>query len=195
MDDGRHILLVGPQALAFARRAGIEPCAPGALMVDRRQPGGEPAPETGDPGGGTVGAVAVDREGHVAAATSTGGVGGKLPGRVGDSAIIGAGTYADDRHGAVSATGLGEAIIRVTLARLAIDALARGGDPQAACREALAVLSERVGARCGLILASATGDVGYAYTSDAMPVAYMHAGLDAPRTEREGGSGRVTGVP
>ncbi len=195
MDDGRHILLVGPQALAFAVRCGIEPCDPAALLVDRRRFGAAPAPQAEDPGVGTVGAVATDRDGHVAAATSTGGVGGKVPGRVGDSAIIGAGTYADDRHGAASATGPGEAIMRVTLTRLAIDTLARRRDPQAACREALGVLSERVGAQCGLIVTNAAGDVGFAYTSDAMPVAYMHAGLDAPRTEPEGGAGRVMRVP
>ncbi|HEY6423236.1 MAG TPA: isoaspartyl peptidase/L-asparaginase [Pseudonocardiaceae bacterium] len=65
----------------------------------------------GEPTGGTVGAVALDGEGHLAAATSTGGVTGQLPGRVGDTPIIGAGTWADDRSCAVSATGDGEALL------------------------------------------------------------------------------------
>ena len=181
LEDGHHILIVGPQALRFARSAGIEECDLAALNV-------RTAPTTST---GTVGAVAVDRDGHVAAATSTGGVGGKRPGRVGDSAIIGAGTYADDRHGAVSATGLGEAIMRVTLARLVVDGMGQGRDPAAACRHALAVLGERTGAACGLIAVHTAGRIGFAYATDAMPVAFMHADLAAPCSEDEGGGGRI----
>src|SRR5581483_12307998 len=79
----------------------------------------QPAPAPGKLG--TVGAVACDREGHVAAATSTGGLFLKMPGRVGDTPIIGAGTYADDEAGAASCTGKGEAILKVSLAKMSVD--------------------------------------------------------------------------
>src|SRR3989304_1229202 len=98
-------------------------------------------PRAGAGGGGgggqrgeTVGAVALDLGGHIAAGTSTGGTAGKRPGRVGDSALIGCGTYADSRVGGASATGLGEAIIRVVLARFAVEQIRDGGDPQGAAR-------------------------------------------------------------
>jgi beta-aspartyl-peptidase (threonine type) len=117
---------------------------------------------------GTVGAVATDLQGHVAAATSTGGTFFKLPGRVGDSPIIGAGTYADDRAGAASCTGEGEAILKVTLARGAIDLLKGGATAQAAAEAALAILSERIHAQAGLIVASPSGDVGLAFNTQHM---------------------------
>jgi beta-aspartyl-peptidase (threonine type) len=164
------VFLVGAQAARFAAAAGVPTCDPSALIVDtqrRRSPG-------------TVGAVAVDGRGRVAAATSTGGIMGKLPGRVGDSAVIGAGTYADDRLGAASATGPGEAIIRLTLARRALELLARGADPSIAGEQAVGEVLERTGARCGLILADPSGRVGAACTAEEMPVSYMHAGLPAP---------------
>jgi beta-aspartyl-peptidase (threonine type) len=181
MEDGRHVLLVGAPALAFARARGIAECDPHTLAVERQRrrfaAGGEAAgPSSGD----TVGAVAVDGDGHVAAATSTGGVMRKLPGRVGDSAVIGAGTYADDRLGAASATGVGEPILRLVLARHAVDLLADGLDPAIAARRALAVLEERLGARAGIILLDPAGRLGIAFTTPGMPAAYMHAGLAEP---------------
>ena len=177
MEDGRHVLLVGPAVRQFAEQHRIPECDPEFLIVEeqrrrlREQQGAD---------GGTVGAVAMDGAGHVAAATSTGGTLGKLPGRVGDSAIIGAGTYADDRAGAVSATGIGEAIIRLALARHTVDRLAEADDPGVACQRALATLRDRVQAHCGLIAVDTAGRVGSAFTTEAMPVAYMHAGLAAP---------------
>jgi beta-aspartyl-peptidase (threonine type) len=101
LDDGRHILLVGDGALAFGREQGVPLCAPEALVTDRQRrrlrehlaarTAVAAAPATGT--SGTVGAVAIDSRGRIAAATSTGGYTGKRPGRVGDSALIGAGTY------------------------------------------------------------------------------------------------------
>jgi beta-aspartyl-peptidase (threonine type) len=177
MEDGRHVLLVGADALSFARSRGIAECDPEILRVERQQRRYEAQVQTD---GGTVGVVAVDREGHVAAATSTGGIMGKLPGRVGDSAVIGAGTYADDRCGAASATGVGEPIMRVTLARLAVDLLDGGRDPAWASQRALAILDERVDAHGGLVLVDTVGRVGIAFTTAGMPAAYMHAGLPTP---------------
>jgi beta-aspartyl-peptidase (threonine type) len=177
MDEGRHVLLVGPQAAAFARARGFDLCDPASLIVDRQRRRHQ---NTRPVDGGTVGAAAIDRMGNTAAATSTGGIMGKRAGRVGDSAIIGAGTYADDTLGAASATGLGEAIIRITLCRLALDMLGRAPDPTAAAERALSILRNRLAARCGLIVVDPTGRIGWAFTTESMPVAYMCAGLPGP---------------
>jgi beta-aspartyl-peptidase (threonine type) len=176
--EGREVLLVGSFATALARRHGLPVCAPRALVTAaarRRWRARRPAP------GETVGAVACDARGHVAAATSTGGLAGKRAGRVGDSAIIGAGTYADDALGAGSATGPGEAIIRLGLVRTALEHLGRGLPPQAAAEAALRALGERLGAQAGLILVDAAGRLGIAHTTETMPAAW--------RTDR--GAGHV----
>jgi L-asparaginase / beta-aspartyl-peptidase len=149
MDDGRHVLLAGPGAEAFARAAGLafEPAE--WFITDRRRrdlalraPTGAPSAAPPAAGGSTVGAVARDAAGHLAAATSTGGRTGKLPGRVGDSPVPGAGTWADDATCAVSATGVGEAFLRAAFAH-EVDARLRleGVDLDAACGEALAAVS------------------------------------------------------
>jgi beta-aspartyl-peptidase (threonine type) len=114
-----------------------------------------------------VGAVAVDRDGHVAAATSTGGTQDKESGRVGDSAIIGAGTYADDRIGAVSATGWGEAILRVSLAKTAIERMAAGLLPARAGRSALRRLA-RVHGHAGLIIVNRRGEAAAVFNTPRM---------------------------
>ena len=132
---------------------------------------------------GTVGAVALDRLGTIAAATSTGGISGKLPGRVGDSALIGCGTYAETTLGGVSCTGDGEAIIRVTLARRALEILKSVGDPGQACEVALSVLVEEGGGQGGLILVDWRGRVGWARSTILMPVGLMsprHAEPELP---------------
>ena len=120
--------------------------------------------------GGTVGAVALDAAGRLAAATSTGGIAGKRAGRVGDSPLIGCGTYADAR-GAASATGDGEAIIRVVLAARAVDALEKASEPAAAAGAALARMQALTGGTGGLILLDATGRAGLAHTTLFMAVA------------------------
>src|SRR5204862_2265203 len=136
------VLLVGPPVSALARRHGLRVVSDEALVTPlargRWRPSGE-----------TVGAVAVDARGECAAATSTGGVAGKRSGRIGDSAIIGAGTYADDRLGAGSATGPGEAIIRLCLVRSALELVGRGLDPAWVAQHALAELRRRLGATAG----------------------------------------------
>ncbi len=167
--EGREVLLVGRFATALARRHGLPVCAPRALVTKaarRRWRERRPAP------GETVGAVACDARGHVAAATSTGGIAGKRAGRVGDSAVIGAGTYADDTLGAGSATGPGEAIIRLGLVRTALEHLGRGLSPQAAAEAALRALGDRLGAQAGLILVDAAGQLGIAHTTEAMAAAW-----------------------
>jgi len=178
LDDGRHVLLAGAETETFARAHGIPICEPAALVTEtqlqrwRRRPRGGAA--------GTVGAAAVDREGHVAAATSTGGIAGKLPGRVGDSAVIGAGTYADDTLGAASATGHGEAIIRVGLAKSVVDALREGGDPAQAAQCGIGHLARRVGGSGGIIVVDPLGRLGHAYNTPHMTFGFMRQDLARP---------------
>ena len=169
MDEGREVFLVGAPAEAVARRRGLRVVEPDALVTPEARRRWRA--RVGDPRGETVGAVARDAHGHVAAATSTGGVAGQRVGRVGDSAVIGAGTYADDTIGAGSATGPGEAIIRVGLVRVGLAAIAAGADPATAAEAALATLATRVGAAAGLILVDAEGRLGAARTTAAMPTA------------------------
>ena len=111
--------------------------------------------------------------GHLAAATSTGGMAMKRPGRIGDSPVIGAGTYADDERAAVSCTGDGERILRLTLARHAADLVGRGRSAMEAAREAVAILSRRVGGQGGLIVVGPRGDVGFAHDTQVMSRAWV----------------------
>lgn len=177
LDDGRHSFLVGDGALARARALGVPLCDPADLVTEhqRRRLAALQA--------GTVGAVALDRFGTMAAATSTGGTPGKLPGRVGDSALIGCGTYAESTLGGVSCTGDGEAIIRVTLARRALDILKTVGEPGHACEVAVSVLVEEGRGQGGLILVDWRGRVGWARSTTLMPVGFMspaHAEPELP---------------
>jgi beta-aspartyl-peptidase (threonine type) len=187
LESRRHVLLVGPGAVAFAREVGVPECDPAHLITDRqrRRFAGPAAPavahETQAGTAGTVGAVALDRHGAVAAATSTGGTWGKRPGRVGDSALIGCGTYADRTIGGVSCTGDGEAIIRVVLARRALDYLKDADDPAYAARVAVDLLVEEGRGHGGLILLDWRGRTGYAHSTPLMPVAWMSPALTEPR--------------
>ena len=108
-----------------------------------------------------------------AAATSTGGLRGKKVGRVGDSALIGCGTYADVLLGAASATGNGEAIIRVVLAKSAVDLLRGNRSPRDAARMAIEILQERVQGKGGIIVIDRAGRVGHAHNTSFMPGAFM----------------------
>jgi L-asparaginase / beta-aspartyl-peptidase len=186
LDDGRHVLLVGEGAHAFARAAGVPDCDPSSLITERQQRrltdhlrGRIRAAERGA-ARGTVGATALDRHGTVAAATSTGGTLGKRPGRVGDSALIGCGTYADSSLGGASCTGDGEAIIRVVLARRALDYLKEADDPDYAAKVAVDLLVEEGRGEGGLILVDWRGRIGYAHSTPLMPVGWMTPSLGEP---------------
>ncbi len=126
---------------------------------------------------GTVGCVAVDRNGSLAAGTSTGGMQFKRVGRVGDSPLIGAGVYADGLRGGASATGWGEAITRVVLSKYAVDALEGNRDPNAAARMAIEQLSQRVGGTGGIILADSQGRIGFFYNTKGMARAFITEGM------------------
>ncbi len=186
LQDGRHILLVGDGARDFAREQGVALCLPDALVTDRqrarlaehlaaRSPASAPAG-----GAGTVGAVAIDVRGLIAAGTSTGGYTGKRPGRVGDSALIGCGTYADSRLGGVSATGHGEAFIRTVLAKTALDVLKELDEPEFAVELALDVVREEGRGDGGLILLDWRGRLGWAHSTRFMPVGWCVPDAPAP---------------
>jgi beta-aspartyl-peptidase (threonine type) len=177
LEDGRHVLLVGDGALAFAREQGVPLCPPDALVTERQQRRlAEHLAARREAGGqgisGTVGAVAIDVRGRIAAGTSTGGYTGKRPGRVGDSALIGAGTYADSRLGGVSTTGHGEAFIRTVLAKTALDVLKELDDPQLAAEVSRDIVREEGQGEGGLILMDWRGRLAHAHSTIFMPVGW-----------------------
>jgi beta-aspartyl-peptidase (threonine type) len=116
----------------------------------------------------TVGAVALDFRGNLAAATSTGGTLNKTPGRVGDSSLIGCGCYADNLSAAVSLTGWGEPIMKLVLGKWATDRVANGTAPELAAREAISYLYNRLGGHGGIILLGPDGRFGLAHNTPAM---------------------------
>src|SRR5208283_2343246 len=108
----------------------------------------------------TVGAVALDRVGNIAAATSTGGTLNKAPGRLGDSSLIGCGCYADNLSAAVSTTGWGEPIMKLVLAKWTADRVLAGNQPEWAAQEAMNHLQQRVNGHGGIIVLNAQGQIG-----------------------------------
>ena len=174
MEKTPHVMLAGEGALAFARREGLEIIADPNSWY--RLPIGVLREETGRQKHGTVGAAALDAEGRLAAATSTGGTFGKLEGRVGDSPLVGAGTWADDDV-AVSCTGTGEHIIR---AGGAID-VAHRYRAGAGLEDAVdAMLDEvrRLGGDGGVIAVARDGRVVMRYNSDGMKRASAGSGRE-----------------
>lgn len=194
MDQSPHAMLVADGALELARELRVATCEPDSLIVERERTRYEVARKVMKPGnldqlGGlaspadTVGAVACDRDGHVAAATSTGGALLKLPGRVGDSPLIGSGFYADDRSGAASSTGFGEGIMRVVMAHRAVEALQSGIGPSEAAQQAIRVLESRTSGRGGIILVDSKGELGFAFNTPSMAHAYLAEGMTEPEAD------------
>jgi beta-aspartyl-peptidase (threonine type) len=179
-----HQLLVGEVAERFAAEQGFALVDPDSLVVDRERQRHADflAGRLGtadDFGHDTVGAVALDADGQLAAGNSTGGVAFSLPGRVGDAPIPGVGYVADSRRGGVACTGWGEHILRVGLATRALVALERGAGAQGAADEALEVLERSVQGRAGLIVLDRRGDVGLAHTTRCLAHAYRRSGMPA----------------
>jgi beta-aspartyl-peptidase (threonine type) len=184
LEASPHMMLVGAGADQFAREEGVRQVDPSALIVDRERalwqrcrvdvsaPNGD---VTSAGATGTVGAVARDARGRLVAGTSTGGTAFKHRGRVGDSPLIGCGCYADSEAGAVSATGEGEAIMRIVMAKMAVEMLRAGQPPQAVGDACLRVLRERGRGRGGLILVDAHGTTGFGFTTPRMACAYVAA--------------------
>jgi len=179
MEASDHHILAAEGAARFAAAQGFTMIPNRQLITGRRRRQYEKraAGQEGD----TVGALALDIAGNVAAANSTGGVFYKLAGRVGDSPLAGAGFYADNRWGAVATTGQGEHIMRVGLAWRAMQALEQGATAQEAADRALAVLQERVpDARAGLIVLDRASRVGIAHCTRDLPTAYWLSGAARP---------------
>ena len=172
LEEGRHVFISGKGADEFAREHGVDQVDNSWFEVpERRRQLDEMLASGGFDGEikyGTVGAVAVDADGHVAAATSTGGLTGKRWGRVGDSPLIGAGTYADNRAAAISATGSGEYFIRAVAAHEVAARMRLGGETlQQAIDSVLADIST-LGGKGGLIAIAPNGDAAWAMTTPAM---------------------------
>jgi beta-aspartyl-peptidase (threonine type) len=196
LDDGEHVFLVGEGAWRFARERGHAPARPEEMITERARqklekelrdrslgPRQGRGGERSDHSNGTVGACAIDARGHVAAATSTGGMTGKRPGRVGDSPLIGCGTYADDRGGAASATGTGEIIIRLTTSRVIVDAMRRGLSAEEAARLAVADVDERIPSDVGVICVDREGRLASAKNTETMPTGRATLERPEPATD------------
>ena len=173
MEKSEHVLLAGKGAEAFARQHGLAFVSARYFHTDARLAALKKGLKRQH---GTVGAVALDRDGNLAAATSTGGYTGKLPGRVGDSPLIGAGTYADNASCAVSGTGWGEAFMRIALAHEVSARMHHRGESLAqASRAALKSLT-RVKGDGGLIAVDRKGRIAMPFNSEGMFRACVHAG-------------------
>lgn len=183
MEQTPHSLLAGTGAQQFAERMGIERLPEEDLLVESELRRWQEWSQTQDdsllkpsskPGHGTVGAVARDSRGNIAAATSTGGTRNKLAGRVGDSPLIGSGGYADNLTGGVSATGLGETLMKVVISKAACDFIAGGMTAQQAAEAAIRRLeNDRVRGSGGVIVVDHAGRVGFASNTQHMSYALI----------------------
>jgi beta-aspartyl-peptidase (threonine type) len=188
MQKSEHVLLIGEGAQRFAHRMGFPTCKLTDLAVPREFERWQrllydqtySTRQAFSPRSDTVGCVALDMEGHIAAGTSTGGTPNKMPGRVGDVPMVGCGFYADDELGGASSTGWGEAIAKVILARLALHHLQELGDPTSAAGAAIQVLVGKANGTGGIILLSPDGQPGWYYNTPFMAYAYQTADMDAP---------------
>lgn len=178
LEEGESVLLVGEGAEELAREKGMTLCDPSILTTARERERFRVSPRDQDPlfsfGGApsdTVGAVAVDDGGEVAVAVSTGGRPLKRRGRVGDSPIPGAGFLAQAGLGGTCSTGWGEGILRVSMARCVVDALGTTG-PEEACRLGVRRLLDLVGGRGGSIALTPRGEIGYAFNTPRLAVAW-----------------------
>ncbi len=195
LDSCEHMMLVGAGAEQFALEQGLPLCAPEELVIERERSawrrcreGHHSAEFHRSHQHGTVGAVARDLHGSLAAGTSTGGTCCKRPGRVGDSPLVGCGCYADAEAGAVSCTGWGEAIMKIVMAKSAADFLRAGKSAQEAAQLAVDLLARRGGQVAsspasspssqigtgGLILLDRAGRPGFAFNTPRMAYAYVN---------------------
>jgi beta-aspartyl-peptidase (threonine type) len=188
LEESEHILLAGEGAVAFALEHGFSPVAVESLLTPRERKRLEQlnrdeafrTPHAFGGKGGTVGAVAYDQQGNIAAATSTGGTPKKCPGRVGDTPLIGCGTYAENGVGGVSCTGWGESIIIVSLAREISEGLRSGHDARSACEHGIHILKSRLNGLGGAICLDSAGTIGMAFNTPRMARACIHAGCETP---------------
>jgi L-asparaginase / beta-aspartyl-peptidase len=204
LENSPHMMLVAEGAERFAHEQGINLCANEELITDPEREAWSKCKMDKHAAAfhrgheqGTVGAVAMDRNGQLFAATSTGGTCCKLPGRVGDSPLIGCGCYADQEAGGVSCTGYGEAIMKIVMAKTAADLLhgsLNGNEPRAvsplqptvpshttaesamaAARASVDILASRTHATGGLILLDRDGNPGWAFNTSRMSYGYVQS--------------------
>ncbi len=195
MERSPHALIAGIGAERFAQAQGLQLVDEAELLTGqelerwraiKKQPGfsikaafaGDERPH------GTVGAVAIDANGHIACGTSTGGTPNKLQGRVGDSPLIGCGAYADDLSAGASATGWGESIMKVVLSKTACDFAAQGLNAQSAADKAIGLLAERAQGLGGLIVIDRIGQIGCAYNTPKMARAWIENGQAIAKVDK-----------
>jgi beta-aspartyl-peptidase (threonine type) len=183
LSESPHVYFVGEGAERFAAEHGVELCANEDLVISReverlREYQTQQAQQGSAKDGNdlfapaishdTVGAVALDRDGNIAAATSTGGTLNKAPGRLGDSSLIGCGCYADNLSAAVSTTGWGEPIMKLVLAKWTADRVLAGNLSEWAAQEAMNYLKQRLNGHGGIIVLNAQGQFGIAHNTPRM---------------------------
>jgi beta-aspartyl-peptidase (threonine type) len=193
------VYFVGEGAERFAAEHGLELCGNEELVIAReverlreyqREAATRGSKEDGNDlfapeiSHDTVGAVALDPAGNIAAATSTGGTLNKAPGRLGDSSLIGCGCYADNLSAAVSTTGWGEPIMKLVLAKWTADRVAAGNLPEWAAQEAMNYLKQRLNGHGGIIVLNAQGHVGIAHNTPRMAWAFKTAKKEEAGVER-----------
>jgi beta-aspartyl-peptidase (threonine type) len=199
LSESPHVYFVGEGAERFAAEHGLLLCSNDELIIPREverlreyqgkipRSGVKNGSDTGHAPGrdlfagepddptishDTVGAVALDRGGNIAAATSTGGTLNKAPGRLGDSSLIGCGCYADNLSAAASTTGWGEPIMKLVLAKWTADRIAAGNLPEWAAQEAMNYLKQRVNGHGGIIVLNPDGHIGIAHNTPRMAWAF-----------------------
>jgi len=202
LSESPHVYFVGEGAERFAAEHGIALCRNEDLILPREverlrayqsesaQHGNDLfAPSSDDVtiSHDTVGAIALDRDGNIAASTSTGGTLNKAPGRLGDSSLIGCGCYADNLSAAASTTGWGEPIMKLVLAKWTADRVSAGNLPEWAAQEAMNYLKQRVNGHGGIIVLSPDGHFGIAHNTPRMAWAY--------RTVKRQDAGVVREIP
>jgi len=196
LSESPHVYFVGEGAERFAAEHGIPLCDNGDLVIPReverlrqyqqQASAANKAPDLFAPtiSHDTVGAVALDQTGNIAAATSTGGTLNKAPGRLGDSSLIGCGVYADNESAAASLTGWGEPIMKLVLAKWAADRVLAGNAPEWIAKEAMNYLQSRVNGHGGIILLDSTGRFGIAHNTPRMAWAARTSKSESAGIER-----------
>jgi beta-aspartyl-peptidase (threonine type) len=204
LSESPHVYFVAEGAERFAEEHGVELCRNEELVIareverlreyqrDAAQRGSTedgkdlfaPAVHDATISHDTVGAIALDSKGNIAAATSTGGTLNKAPGRLGDSSLIGCGCYADNLSAAVSTTGWGEPIMKLVLAKWTADRVSAGNLPEWAAREAMNYLKQRLNGHGGIIVLNAQGQIGIAHNTPRMAWAVKTVSKEESGVER-----------
>jgi beta-aspartyl-peptidase (threonine type) len=194
LSESPHVYFVAEGAERFAAEHGVPLCNNDDLVIPRERERLREYQESLDNHGAemfapaishdTVGAVALDSNGNIAAATSTGGTLNKAPGRLGDSSLIGCGCYADNTTAAASTTGWGEPIMKLVLAKWAADRVAAGNIPEWAAAEAMDYLNTRLNGHGGIILLDSQGHFGIAHNTPRMAWAFKTGDREQSGIER-----------